>query len=256
DVNPWLLSPTEYTRMRERVARARNGTGPFGGLFNPPAIGEDSISMPGNMGGSNWGTTAANPEKGRVFVVGLNWVALLKLEDVKARARDEAEPGAALRQQGLNVYRRHCLTCHGDDLTGVLPDMPSLVGVTDRLTPETIERVVRNGQGFMRPIPDLGTTEMQALMGYLSSAPGRGNGGRAGRRGGPALPPGPVVASGGAPRPPAPARRTGESYPGFGGNAGNTPWPGDISPEALPPTRYMSEYNVMGTHTRPPYSTL
>jgi quinoprotein glucose dehydrogenase len=255
DVNPWLLSPDEYTEMRERVSRARNGTGPFGGLFTPPAIGEDTISMPGNMGGSNWGTTAANPEKGRVFVVGLNWVALLKLEDVKTRALSSA-PTAAERQLGLNVYRQHCLACHGDDLTGVLSNVPSLVGVTERLAPEAIERVVRNGQGFMRPIPDLGTTELQVLMAYLGSATGRGAGGRAGRRGGPALPPGPVVASGGAPRPSAPPRRSGERYPGFGGNAGNTPWPDDISPETRPPTLYMSEYNVMGTHTRPPYSTL
>ena len=62
DVNPWLLTPEQYQTMRDRVAKARNGTGPQGGLFMPPAIDQDSVSMPGNQGGSNWGTTAANPE--------------------------------------------------------------------------------------------------------------------------------------------------------------------------------------------------
>ncbi len=64
DVNQWLLKPEEYQAMRARVAKARNGTGPFGGLFVPPAVDQDSISMPGNQGGSNWGTTAANPGEG------------------------------------------------------------------------------------------------------------------------------------------------------------------------------------------------
>src|SRR4029453_17043722 len=83
DVNPWLLRPEQYQTMRDRVAKARNGTGPQGGLFIPPALNEDSISMPGNQGGSNGGTTAADPEKGMVFVVGVNQVAVLKLVDVR-----------------------------------------------------------------------------------------------------------------------------------------------------------------------------
>ena len=100
DVNPWLLTPEQYQTMRERVAKARNGTGPQGGLFIPPALNEDSVSMPGNQGGSNWGTTAANPEKGLVFVINVNQVALLKLVDVRdvhGRARGWG--------------RRHCAGC-------------------------------------------------------------------------------------------------------------------------------------------------
>ena len=32
--------------------------------------------MPGNQGGSNWGTTAANPEKGIVYVLNIDAVAI------------------------------------------------------------------------------------------------------------------------------------------------------------------------------------
>ena len=80
DVNPWLLSPEQYEQMKARVAKARNE-----GMFTPPAF-IDTISMPGNQGGSNWGTAAANPKKGMVYVVNVNQVALLKLEDVKTRS--------------------------------------------------------------------------------------------------------------------------------------------------------------------------
>ena len=65
--------------MKERVKNARNE-----GMFTPPGF-TDTISMPGNQGGSNWGTTAADPQKGMVFVVGVNQVAILKLEDVTKR---------------------------------------------------------------------------------------------------------------------------------------------------------------------------
>ena len=88
DVNPWLLTPEQYTTLRERVAKAHDGPGPQGGLFIPTVVGDDSISMPGNMGGSNWGTTAADPAKGIVFVLNMEALSLLRLDDVKtARGR-------------------------------------------------------------------------------------------------------------------------------------------------------------------------
>src|SRR5690606_17137549 len=93
DVNPYLLTTEQYEQMRARVRAARNGTGPFGGLYIPPAVNIESVSMPGNQGGANWGVTAANPEKGLVFVVGVNQVAMLRLEDVKTRDGSPAGSG-------------------------------------------------------------------------------------------------------------------------------------------------------------------
>ena len=68
------------------------------------------------------------------------------------------------------------------------------------------------------------------------------------------FPPGPVVASGGAPQPPLPPRPTGPFYPGVGGNAGNTLYPADV--KDVPPTRYMTDYGVLASFTKPPYTTL
>jgi hypothetical protein len=75
DVNPYLRS-TDYSTMYARVASARNN-----GLFTPPAL-IDTISTR-QSGGSNWGTTAANPEKGIVYVLNVDAVAILKLIDVR-----------------------------------------------------------------------------------------------------------------------------------------------------------------------------
>src|SRR5262249_56916040 len=99
-----------------RVAKARNE-----GIYTPPAI-IDTISMPGNQGGSNWGTTASDPGKGLVFVVNVNELAILKLEDVKARA---GRPG----QLGQQVYQLNCPICHGrsEEHTSELQSLTNLV---------------------------------------------------------------------------------------------------------------------------------
>jgi quinoprotein glucose dehydrogenase len=263
DINPWLLTKEQYETMRQRVMKARNGTGPQGGLYIPPALNEDAVSMPGNQGGSNWGTTAGNPQKGHVFVVGVNQVALLRLEDVKTRdgtpiGGGAQQVGGTQLSQGQAAYKQHCQTCHGADLRGTLPGMPSLVGVTSRIDADAIRAIVQEGQGQMRPLLDIGSADLNAVVAYLTATNpfGRGGGAAAARVGGPPLPAGPVVASGGAPQPPVPARGLGPFYPGIGGNAGNIPWPAEVDQSTLPPTRFMSGYNVMATYTKPPYTTL
>ena len=58
DVNPYILTAEERAAWRERISKMRNE-----GLFTPPGL-EETISLPGARGGSNWGTNAANPDKG------------------------------------------------------------------------------------------------------------------------------------------------------------------------------------------------
>jgi quinoprotein glucose dehydrogenase len=251
DVNPWLLKPDEYQAMRERIAKARNGEGPQGGLFIPPGVEREAISMPGNQGGSNWGTTAANPARGLVFIVNVNQVALLKLEDVTRRGADG--DGPASPQMGAAAYRESCQVCHGSNLEGAGAGVPSLVGVTDRMGEDAIRAIVTGGRGLMRPVTSVTPEQLTALVSFLTvTNPNRVGGGR-GRGEAPALPPGPVVASGGAPRPTLPARGVGAYYPGVGGNAGNYAYPTDVE---VPPARYMSEYGVHASATKPPYTEL
>jgi quinoprotein glucose dehydrogenase len=46
----------------------------------------------------------------------------------------------------------------------------------------------------------------------------------------------------------------GPFYPGIGGNAGNTPYPPDV--KDVPLARYMTDYGVFASFTKPPYTTL
>ena len=135
--------------------------------------------------------------------------------------------------------------------------MPSLIGVTDRIDGEQFRTIVSEGRSNMRAIIDATSEEIAAIYTWLeqTNPTGRGSSVAAAIRGGAALPPGPVVASGGARQPPLPARYGGPFYPGLGGTAGNRPWPDDVEAAKLP-TRYQSGYNVMGTSTKPPYTTI
>ena len=186
DVNPWLATPEQYEAMK----RAR-GEGPQRRACSHRRRLTDTISMPGNQGGSNWGTTAANPEKGLVFVVNVNQVAILKLEDVRdahaARGpRRRRRQGGVPLQAGFLAYQQHCTACHGANLRGALP------GVTDRSSASRIasartrsRRSITGGKGKMRPVSGITDAEMAAVIAYLalSSASG-GRGGRGGGRGG------------------------------------------------------------------------
>jgi quinoprotein glucose dehydrogenase len=236
--------------MKARVSKARNE-----GMFTPPAL-TDTISMPGNQGGSNWGTTASNPQKGMVFVVNVNQVAILRLEDVRTHTVPQGRGGggAGPLQAGFLVYQQYCSACHGANLQGAVPGASSLVAVTDRMGEDAIKAIVTGGRGLMRPIPGVTEVELSAVIAYLANSSPNRPGGRG--RGGPppTFPPGPVAARGGAPQPPVAPRSLGPFYPGIGGNAGSYPYPDDVN--SLPATRYMSDYGVLASWTTPPYTTL
>lgn len=73
DLNPHILTPEQREQFRQRVLKARN-EGPF-----TPIGFDDVIHMPGNQGGSNWGSTAGNPTDGSVYVIGFNVPTIIRL---------------------------------------------------------------------------------------------------------------------------------------------------------------------------------
>ena len=126
------------------------------------------------------------------------------------------------------------------------------MGVVDRLGDEAIRAVVTAGKGTMRPVSGISEADLASVIAYLASPGGRG--GRGGDPSEPQLPPGPVVASGGAPLPPAMAVNLDPpAYGTNGGNGGDVPYPEGVE---VPRSRYVSEYGVMASATKPPYTTL
>ena len=76
DINPHL-APEAQEKLRQLLRNSVNK-----GLFTPPSL-QGSIQIPGNSGGANWGLLAADPVKGRVYVMSKEAPALLTLRAMK-----------------------------------------------------------------------------------------------------------------------------------------------------------------------------
>jgi len=244
DLNPYLLTDEQREQFRQRITKARNE-----GLFTPIGFGE-AIHMPGNNGGSNFGSTSSNPSDGTVYVISYDIPAIMRLltpEEEAARGGRGGRGGAG--GAGLTVFQRDCQACHGADRSGT-PNGASLIGVAGRLSTEEMRSTVLNGKGRMPPLPHLSASELDAVVSYLSSADSFGRGGRgrgAGAGAEPAFPPGPVVQSG-----PAVVRQGGGAR--GGGGRGAQPYPEGIDVPAL---RYtMDGYGLHSDIVKPPFTTL
>ena len=159
DISPYLADDAERQKWTEMVRTPVNK-----GLFTPPAT-TNTMQIPGNAGGANWGSTAADPAAGMVYVLSKDEPTMLKLEP-------EPPPGQRLAtgppdQVGRSVYRQRCQQCHGEELRGVPPEIPTLVGVTKRLDSQTIKRTVITGRGRM-PGFQLGDRELTGLIAFLT----------------------------------------------------------------------------------------
>ncbi|HEX4228535.1 MAG TPA: PQQ-binding-like beta-propeller repeat protein [Bryobacteraceae bacterium] len=244
DINPYLLSPEERSHWKTVVDGARND-----GIFTPPSM-RDTIEMPGNQGGANWGTTASNPTQGVVYVLGLNEPAILKMsEDMPARHHG-GTPVTGSAVQGGAIYEQYCQACHGADRRGN-GTYPSLVDVVTRLGVDTVRSTVSGGRGPMPAFSaDIKAPDVDSLIAFLASSPTAEEKSETTE---PQLG-GPVVASGGAPAGKQLAAagadiRRGGPY----GPMGGPPYPEGLD---VPANRYYTDYNVMGNIMKPPYTTL
>jgi len=89
DINPYL-DDQEKERLRGILKNARNE-----GLFTPQTLTRDQISIPGELGGSNWGGTAADPTTGMLYVRTADQPGIHRLReaDLNAPPSGGAAPG-------------------------------------------------------------------------------------------------------------------------------------------------------------------
>lgn len=248
DVNPYILTPEQRASFKDRVASARNE-----GIFTPIGFSE-VVHVPGNHGGSNWGSTSSNPTDGTVYVISFDVPALMKLNKPGegGRGGGRGAAGGGVPGPGAQVYGQNCAACHGPDRAGSA-SVPSLAGVQTRLTADQIRLIIQDGRNQMPGFHSLTQESMTALVDYLvapeppAGAAGGGRGGRGGAAGpAPTFPPGPIVETGPA------ATRPGDA--GGRGGAANADYPDDTD---HPSQRLQSAgYGLNLGISKPPYTAL
>ena len=93
DLNSFM-SEEERAHWREEMQNARNE-----GMFTPPGV-RNTVQMPGNNGGANWGAAAIDPTNGTLYVASKDLPAMLKLE-----RRDSSEPARYYSEFGFMIAR-------------------------------------------------------------------------------------------------------------------------------------------------------
>ncbi len=245
DITPILITDAERAHWRERIARARKG------LYVPPAL-DEVVSLPGAVGGVNWGNSAAHPEEGIVYLLNQDFPSFYKLAEREPLRQRNRQPGndaekAAAKARGELLYAATCAACHGPERAG--NDVgPSLLAVGSQIGRGQVARAILYGTGRMPPLPHFTEEQIDDVYTFLddgvSPYASLFGGGKP-----ESLPEGPVVASGGAPLP------DDEAFAGgFSSGRRENDYPPDVD---APPTRYYTDYGLGHPYLiTPPWSTI
>jgi quinoprotein glucose dehydrogenase len=171
---PFPTLPAPYTQQSTTVDTLTNRTPEAhawavkqfgsmigGGQFVPPSVDKLTVDMPGFAGGGEWGGVAVDPSTGVLYVNANDTAWLIGLT--------VPPPAESL---GEKVYQSQCSGCHGINRAGSPPAIPPLEGIEGILTDQEIAGVIRQGRGRMPPFNSLTDEQVQAVVRYLTRAPG------------------------------------------------------------------------------------
>ncbi len=131
------------------------------GQFVPLSVDKITIMLPGTGGGGEWGGPAIDPATGVLYVNSNEIPRLFALAAPPA-------PGS----EGERIYQDRCSSCHGLNRAGSPPAIPSLNGITAKLSDGEIAQTIQHGYGRMPPFPDIDDQQAKAVIAYLK-VPGR-----------------------------------------------------------------------------------
>ncbi len=125
------------------------------GQFVPLSVGKDTLVDPSFEGGAEWGGPAIDPKTDVLYVNANNYASIGALA-----FNSGSSPGQT-------VYLAQCSICHGEHRQGTA-EFPSLIHITQRLTPEQITATIHGGKGRMPALPIVGS-ELKDLLAYLAT---------------------------------------------------------------------------------------
>ena len=129
------------------------------GQFVPFGTSRETVVFPGFDGAAEWGGQALDPDTG-IFYVNSNdlaWTGRLA----------ETTPAEAEQSSPKGIYTSQCSVCHGDNMAGSPPAIPSLVELNQRMSSKQVAATIRNGKGRMPGFSNLSEDQMSMLLSYV-----------------------------------------------------------------------------------------
>ena len=144
DLNPYV-DPEEKERWRKVLEGAYNE-----GIFTPTSYERDTVTVPGELGGTNFGGVGADPETGMLYVRTADQPAMHILREWSPGSSRRAIEGTSPAQRGRTVFSQHCQLCHGLPEGGGIRSMDgSLVISLAAIGADRFRNAVRTGRGQM-----------------------------------------------------------------------------------------------------------
>ena len=153
------ISPESHRQALERFAKLRPHT-----PFLPPSR-EGTIIFPGFDGGAEWGGAATDPD-GVLYVNGNEMPWVMTMVETKSKGGEPLATGEA-------IFTQICAACHGlDRLGNKAQNVPTLIGVEQRLKKPDVLALLKTGKGVMPSFDFLTGNQRQLVVDYLlGSAP-------------------------------------------------------------------------------------
>nr|MBI1232490.1 DUF1080 domain-containing protein [Cytophagales bacterium] len=137
----------------------------LGGIYTPPSL-KGTVSLPGHLGGIEWGGGALDPFLNILYVNSNELPSLNRLLEVKDNETDTYTDPLEL---GAVLYQTQCTICHGADLKGNPPVHPSLYSLV--LDNQDVYRTIANGKNLMPAFNHLSEAEINGLVAFLKTPP-------------------------------------------------------------------------------------
>ena len=135
------------------------------GVFTPSSHLRHHIQFPGAWGGANWGSVAADPGTGMLFVRSLEMPSYRRMALSTERQGPPPIKGGQREQDGYAVYAQFCAACHGP---GQAP-----MRTPAKLGADGFRTLIRQGKEQMPAFPEavLTAERVDALEAYLLTLP-------------------------------------------------------------------------------------
>jgi quinoprotein glucose dehydrogenase len=156
EINPYV-SAEEQEKLRQTLREAASD-----GLFTPSSHLRWHLQFPGAWGGANWGSTAADPATGMLYVRSLEMPSFRKMS-VNKPTTEEATTSRA--HPGAGIYTQICSSCHGPGQTPMRS--PAKLGAAN------FRALLRQGREQMPAFSErmLPPASLDVLESYLLSLP-------------------------------------------------------------------------------------
>ena len=132
----------------------------LGDTWLPPNADQPIVLFPGMDGGGEWGGAAFDPET-QIFYVNANqipWIIGMT-------------PNSKFENVGQSIYTNYCGNCHGLDRKGNPPAIPSLIGLEEKYTFDSLDYLLQKGRGAMPAFDYISKEERLVLMDFLLGNP-------------------------------------------------------------------------------------